>query len=98
MSKTTPSPLTHTHVTHVHTHDAYQLLNDALHKGGEGHIIVLAVVIEILDQLRDDLCVCVRLKLIAFGNLSMGWDGKAMVTDTSSGKTKHVFLLWKRGR
>lgn len=36
-------------------HEAYQLLDDALHQGGEGHIIVLAVVIDIFNQLGDDL-------------------------------------------
>ena len=72
---TTPDfhTLNHPLPTHTHTHtQAHQLLDDSLHQGGEGDIVVLPVVVDVLDELGNHLGVCLRLKLVALGVLTGG--------------------------
>lgn len=54
--------LSSTRVTWKGQSTAYQLLDDILDQFPEGNFIVLTVVIEILDEDSDDLCVGLRLE------------------------------------
>ena len=69
-----------------HTH---QLLDDPLYQCSKGDLVLLSVVVDVLDQLRDHFGICLRLKLIPLRVLDRK---QKHVPKSHNSDTRYVYL------